>query len=609
MADLLLSHGYFLGEDEKEQQIMRPYPPLGLLYLSAFLKRAGFAVEVFDSTLRSRAELSVRLEARTAPVIGLYTTLMTRRSVLDITAAAKQHGWTVVLGGPESANHPHEYLARGADVIVVGEGEQTMADLLPALATRGPHRLHDVAGTIFRDEAGTCVSAPPRALIADLDSVPWPDRQAIDVQAYVDLWRTHHGRGSVNLITARGCAYRCNWCSHSVYGFTHRRRSVIDCADEVEWIRDTYHPDQLWYADDVFTIHPSWLTAFARELDRRGIRLPFETITRADRMLRDEVVDALAALGCYRIWIGAESGSQRILDAMQRGVTREQVQQASHAAQRRGIEVGMFLMWGYEGETPDDMADTVDLVQRASPNVFFTTIAYPIAKTGYFDKVRDRVSLPVPWEDASDRQYEIAGRPDRSYYKLADTWLRAAVEAHRTHDDAERAAALTAQAEAARAALLARHAAAGGIAGWRARRSTRSPVTTTGSSPTRSSAARCATWSGSDATRVSRRACAYSRSTAAPVKTPCTSGAAACACSPPTRRRPWSTARGPRRRRRASEASSTPSSSASRTWGPASAPLTASCRTSAASTACQTWRAPRTGSPRSSPGAVSHCSP
>jgi len=431
MADVLLSHGYFLGEDEKEQQIMRPYPPLGMLYVSAYLKRSGFAVELFDATLRTRDDLHQRLAARAAPVIGLYTTLMTRRPVLDIAAEAKRHGWTVVLGGPESANHPGEYLARGADVIVIGEGEATMAALLPAIAARGVHRLHDVDGIAFRDEGGTLVTTRARALIDDLDSLPWPDRSAIDVQAYVDLWRTHHGRGSVNLITARGCAYKCNWCSHSVYGFTHRRRSVIDCANEVEWIRETYRPDQLWYADDVFTIHPTWLITYADELKRRGIHLPFETITRADRMMRDDVVDALAALGCYRIWIGAESGSQRILDAMQRGVTREQVLHATKAAQARGIEVGMFLMWGYEGETPDDIADTVDLVTRANPDVFFTTIAYPIAKTGYFDKVRDRVTLPVAWEDGSDRHHDIAGRPGRPYYKLADQWLRNTVESHR----------------------------------------------------------------------------------------------------------------------------------------------------------------------------------
>jgi radical SAM superfamily enzyme YgiQ (UPF0313 family) len=453
MADLLLAHGYFLDEDEKEQRIMRPYPPLGLLYLSAYLKRAGFAVDVFDATLSTRRRLLDRLAERVAPVIGLYTNLMTRRSVLDIVAAAKRHGWTVVLGGPESANYPAEYLGRGADAVVVGEGEMTLAALLPAIAARGVHRLHEVDGIVFRDEAGAVVRTPPRALVADLDTLPWPDRGAIDLQAYVDIWRRHHGRGSVNLITARGCAYRCNWCSHAVYGFSHRRRRVADCADEVAHIVETYRPDQLWYADDVFTIHPSWLTAYAAEIRRRGLALPFETISRADRMQRDDVLAALASLGCYRVWIGAESGSQRLLDAMQRGVTREEIERASLAAQRHGIEVGMFLMWGYDGETLDDIGQTIDLVRRARPTVALTTLAYPIAGTGYFDRVRDRVSLPRAWDDCTDRDHAIAGRRDRAYYALADSWLRREIDAQRAGDDAGAGPRLREAADVARRAL------------------------------------------------------------------------------------------------------------------------------------------------------------
>jgi anaerobic magnesium-protoporphyrin IX monomethyl ester cyclase len=459
VPDVLLSHGYFLGEDPKEQQIMRPYPPLGLLYLSAYLKRAGFGVEIFDSTLDTRAALSSRLEARRAPVLGLYTNLITRRSVLDISAVAAAHGWTVVLGGPESANYPREYLARGAHVVVLGEGEVTMAALLEALPIHGRHRLHDIAGIAFLDEAGEMVVTPARAQVEDLDTLPWPDRAAIDMPAYVDIWRTHHGRGSVNLITARGCAYRCNWCSHAVYGHTHRRRRVEACADEVAHIREVYAPDQLWYADDVFTIDHRWLKAYAEEITRRDLVLPFETISRADRMLKEDVIEALARLGCYRIWIGAESGSQRILNAMQRGVTREQVQWAAQAARRHGIEVGMFLMWGYEGETPDDIAQTVDLVKRAHPHVFFTTLAYPIAGTGYHRKVADRLSLPVPWEDATDRDHVIAGRRDRAYYAHADRWLRRDVEAHHLREsDPARADVLAAEADEARRALLAAHA-------------------------------------------------------------------------------------------------------------------------------------------------------
>jgi anaerobic magnesium-protoporphyrin IX monomethyl ester cyclase len=124
-VDVVLAHGYFLAEDEKEQQIMRPYPPLGLMYLSAYLGREGLRVEVFDSTLRTRAELYARLASGPPSVLGLYTNLITRPSILTIVADARQLGWRVVLGGPESANYPGEYLSAGADVVVVGEGEAT----------------------------------------------------------------------------------------------------------------------------------------------------------------------------------------------------------------------------------------------------------------------------------------------------------------------------------------------------------------------------------------------------------------------------------------------------------------------------------------------------
>jgi anaerobic magnesium-protoporphyrin IX monomethyl ester cyclase len=291
--------------------------------------------------------------------------------------------------------------------------------------------------------------------------LPWPDRGAIDQDRYVSVWRTHHGRGSVNLITARGCPYRCNWCSHAVFGFSHRRRSVADVADEVQHIVERYRPDQLWYADDVFTIHHRWLFGFRDELSRRGLRLPFETISRADRLMSDDVLRALADLGCYRIWIGSESGSQRILDAMERGVTVEQVQWATKAAQRHGIEVGMFLMWGYDGETPEDIEATVAHVVAAQPDVFLTTLSYPIKNTGYYDKVADRVSLDRPWAEATDRDHQIAGRRDRAYYRLADRWLKgeaaaaraaaidpAAADRHRA-DAAEARALLLAQSRVA----------------------------------------------------------------------------------------------------------------------------------------------------------------
>jgi radical SAM superfamily enzyme YgiQ (UPF0313 family) len=399
------------------------------------LRRLGFSVDLFDTTFARREDLMGKLQAGSGGTVGIYTNLMTRQSVLDIVIAAKSHDWTVVLGGPESANYPDEYLHRGADVVVLGEGEVTLSELLPALAARGPHRLHGVPGTVFRDEYGQSVTNPERAQIANLDSIPWPDREQIDIQQYIDVWRVHHGMGSVNLITARGCPYKCRWCSHAVFGFTHRRRSYLDCADEVEHIHTTYKPDQVWYADDVFTIHRSWLLKFAAELKRRHLTLPFETISRADRLMRDEILATLAEMGCYRIWIGSESGSQRILNAMERGVTVEQVQWATKAAQRHGIQVGMFLMWGYEGEAVEDIAATIEHVKQCNPDIFFTTVAYPIMNTAYYQDVADRAVLSGDWAKVTDREYMIRGRHSRTYYRYADQWLRNEVAAFRLESE------------------------------------------------------------------------------------------------------------------------------------------------------------------------------
>ncbi len=447
MSDILLTHGYFLLEDEKEKQIMRPYATLGLLYISAYLRERGFAVEIFDSTFAQRQQLFARL-AGGRGVLGLYTNLMTRGPVLEIIRGAKRSGWTVVLGGPEAGNYPEEYLLAGADVVVRGEGEAALAELLPALAKHGAHLLHDIRGIAFTDDDGKVIVTGERALIADIDTLPWPDRERIDQARYVQVWRDHHGMGSVNMITARGCPYRCNWCSHAVFGYTHRRRNYMDCAAELAHIVEVYRPDQVWYADDVFTISHPWLYGYAQELKRRNLRVPFETISRADRMMKDEVLATLAQMGCYRIWIGSESGSQRILDGMERGVKVEQVLWAAAAARRHGIQVGLFLMWGYPGEQLQDIAATVEFVKQCQPDIYLTTVAYPIKNTGFFRNAVADIVSERPWHEATDRDYRIRGRHSRAYYRHADAWLHNEVAAARLHGHDPAGAALRYEAAA-----------------------------------------------------------------------------------------------------------------------------------------------------------------
>jgi radical SAM superfamily enzyme YgiQ (UPF0313 family) len=428
---LLLTHGFFLNEDPKEQQILRPYPPLGILYISAYLRSRGFEVDVYDSTWGDREELFRILDQGPPAMLGLYANLLTRRSALSIIARARTNGWIVIAGGPEPANYAKEYLAAGADYVVPGEGELVLERLLSG--DSAPE------GVVYRDSStGTVVRTPAAPQIRDLDSLPWPDRERIDMQRYLGAWRERHGMGSVSLITARGCPYSCRWCSHSTYGNTHRRRSPGAVADEAEWILSEYHPEMLWYADDVFTIHHGWTLKYAGELKRRGIQIPFECITRADR-LNPQIADALAEMGCFRVWIGSESGSQRVLDAMERGVRVEQVKEAVALTRARGIQAGMFLMWGYEGEQIEDIEATVQHVKQCRPDVFLTTVSYPIKGTGYYNDVRDKLVRLGEWSGSTDRDWQIRGRHSRRYFQFADELLRHSMEA--PPDDARIAAA------------------------------------------------------------------------------------------------------------------------------------------------------------------------
>jgi anaerobic magnesium-protoporphyrin IX monomethyl ester cyclase len=414
--DLLLTHGYFLDQDPKELQIMKPYPPLGLLYLSSHLRAKGFGVEIYDSTFGSREAMFRILETEQPAIVGIYVNLMTRANVLAIVERAAACGWRVILGGPEASGYAEEYLNRGAEVVVSGEGELALEAFLSGVPRER------IPGLWFRVE-GKLVNTGAARQVADLDAQPWPDRERIDIGRYLQAWRQHHGEGSVSLITARGCPYHCRWCSHATFGKTHRRRSARGVADEVEWIVDRYQPDLLWLADDVFTIHPGWLEQYAVEVKRRGLRVPFECITRADRV-NPRTAALLSELGCFRVWIGSESGSQRILDAMERGVTVEQVRNATAQLKAHGIQTGMFFMWGYEGEDLADIEATYEQVKACRPDVFFTTVSYPIKGTPYFEEVAEKLVQIGPWAAATDRDWKIRGRHSRRFYQFADQLLR-----------------------------------------------------------------------------------------------------------------------------------------------------------------------------------------
>lgn len=428
--DILLAHAYFLSGDPHEQQVMKPYAPLGILYLSSYLKRAGFSVGVFDSTFRELSDFENTLLTERPSIVGLYVNLMTKFQALKMIAVAKASGAYVVLGGPEPPYYAAEYLSRGADIVVRGEGETALAELLPHLARYRMTNLGGVAGIAYLDGDGRLVETPPRPLMPDLSANPHPDREAIDIEQYMRVWKAHHGHSSVSVIHARGCPYTCTWCSHSVYGNTHRRRTPEDAADELLWIKERYNPDLIWYADDVFAINHRWLYAYAEALSVRGVRIPFECISRADR-LNEDVVKLLAQMGCFRLWNGSESGSQRVLDAMQRRVQVDDVREKTHLLKRHGIQAGMFIMLGYDGEEVEDIRATVEHLKKCDPDVFLTTVAYPIKGTPYYAKVEADIFTDRAFEQRSDRDLQVAGRHTRRFYAFATRWMVSEVALNR----------------------------------------------------------------------------------------------------------------------------------------------------------------------------------
>ncbi len=452
--DVLLTHGYFLTEDEKEMRVMKPYPPLGILYLSAFLKERGVAASVYDTTFRSFDEFLRFIAQNRPPVVGIASNLMTKRNVIRQMKACASHGCRVIVGGPDVPEYAEEYVRAGADAAVIGEGEETSLELLEALRKGG--NLERVSGIAFRNGDGAIVRTPARTLIADLDALPLPDRDAIAMEEYLSAWRLRHGAGSVSLICARGCPYTCTWCSRSVYGDTHRRRSVSKVVDEIAMIREKYRPDMLWFADDVFTMSHSWFREFYREMKKRGIRVPFECITRADR-LNEEIIRCMSELGAFRIWYGSESGSQRILDAMERKVTVGQIRETTKLVRKFGIQAGMFVMLGYPGEEIGDIDETAEHLKAANPDAFLTTVAYPIKGTKFYGEVRDSLRTPGDWSSYSDREIRYRRTYSDGFYWFAHRYLVNEVEHHRLrqngHGTFSARAATLAKARLARAAM------------------------------------------------------------------------------------------------------------------------------------------------------------
>ncbi|MFT3793552.1 B12-binding domain-containing radical SAM protein [Flavobacterium sp.] len=427
---ILLTHGYYLSQDPKEQRIMKPYPPLGLLYVSAYLLSKGIANDVFDSTFYSKEEQLDFIREKKPEVVAIYTNLMTKIEVVKLVKTLKTAEFRfpkIILGGPDVSYNLDNYLNTGADFLVIGEGEETTFELYQAIQNQGD--FSTVNGIAYL-ENGLAVKTPARTKFRELDQLPLPNRDAIPNQKYLDTWKQNHGESSMTISTQRGCPYTCKWCSTAVYGQSYRRRPADQVAAEMKMLKDRYNPDAIWFVDDVFTISHKWLTAFHEEVVKQNAQIRFECITRAER-LNEEILRLLKEAGCFRIWIGAESGSQKIIDLMDRRVDVNHVKKMIQDTNALGIETGTFIMVGYPGENESDISETIQYLKEANPTHYTITVAYPIKGTSLYEEIENEITVKPNWETSTDREIDFKRHYSRKYYDYAVSKVVHEVESHR----------------------------------------------------------------------------------------------------------------------------------------------------------------------------------
>ncbi|MCG2610857.1 B12-binding domain-containing radical SAM protein [Flavobacterium sp. SM15] len=427
---LLLTHAYYLSDDPKEQKIMKPYPPLGLLYVSGYLLSKNIPNEVFDSTFSSPQEQLDFIQSKKPKVVAIYTNLMTKIEVVKLIKILKteMHQFPkIILGGPDVTYNIENYLEAGADFLIIGEGEETTFELYNAIINDSD--FSTINGIAFL-ENGVVVKTPERTKFRELDQLPLPNREAIPMEKYLKTWKENHGESSMTISTQRGCPYTCKWCSTAVYGQSYRRRPAQLVAQEMKMLKEKYNPDALWFVDDVFTISHKWLTAFHEEVVKQNAQIRFECITRAER-LNEEILKLLKEAGCFRIWIGAESGSQKIIDAMDRRVDVNHVKKMIQDTNALGIETGTFIMVGYPGENDSDISQTIHYLKEANPTHYTITVAYPIKGTSLYNEVENAITIQPDWQTSTDRQIDFKRTYSRKYYDFAVSKVVSEVEFHK----------------------------------------------------------------------------------------------------------------------------------------------------------------------------------
>jgi anaerobic magnesium-protoporphyrin IX monomethyl ester cyclase len=443
MSAILLGQSYYLRFDPKLWDAMQPYPPLGTLYAASYLRAYGYEVALFDAMLaESEEEWAQALDEHHPRFAVLYEDnfnylskmclLRMREAAFKMIGMAKARRCVVIVAGADASDHTEEYIGRGADYVLIGEGEETLLELLDQLTGKKDVKLGSILGLAYADHKSSSILHGPssvshsptsihRALrrpdIKDLDVLPFPAWDLVDIERYKKTWIERHGYFSMNMVTTRGCPYHCNWCAKPIWGQRYHSRSPQNVVAEMKWLKETYHPDHIWFADDILGLKPDWIEKFAALIRESDAMIPFKCLQRAD-LVNEETASALKEAGCKTVWVGAESGSQKILDAMDKGDKVEDIYRAARLLHRQGIEVGFFLQFGYPGENWNDIQRTLKMIRDCLPDDIGISVSYPLPGTKFFERVKMELGDKQNWSDSEDLAMLYHGPYPTEFYRV-----------------------------------------------------------------------------------------------------------------------------------------------------------------------------------------------
>lgn len=434
MKNILFTHSYFLRFDPKQWKTAQPYAPLGTMYAAALMREEGYEVSLFDTMFaHSSQEVLPHLQKHKPKFFVIYDdgfnylTKMCltnmREAAFEMIRLAKQNDCTVIVSSSDSTDRYELYLDKGADFILLGEAEITLLELMKALSNNETNFLA-VQGLAYKQN-GNLIKTVKRNVLKDLDSLPFPAWDLVDMEPYRKMWMSSAGYFSINMGTTRGCPFKCNWCAKPIYGNRYNSRSPENVVGELKMLREKYHFDHIWFCDDIFGLKPDWVHRFADLAEQENLKLKFKIQARADLLLQENYIRDLARAGCDNIWMGAESGSQKILDAMDKGTTVEQIFESTKLIKKYGMKPSFFIQFGYPGETKEDIEKTIKMISALLPYDIGISVSYPLPGTKFYEKVEAELKEKTNWTDSDELALMFHNTYPSAFYKQLHRYVHA----------------------------------------------------------------------------------------------------------------------------------------------------------------------------------------